>query len=264
MQRLRPGTLAQDLATDTVHVYEMNLDGGPHNIAAHLASLSPRERAQAGRFATPDLTRKYVLSHSGMHWALAQHLKISPSEVTLDYGAHGKPCLGPVHARALEFNLSHSGEKCLLAIASNMPIGIDIERVRRLGDWYAIASRFFSEREAACLASLPADDLAQAFFATWARKESYIKALGLGLSLSLSAFEVEVLPNAAARLIWALDEAEGPSAWSLCDLDINADYRAAIAIRGHHYRIQRWQVDWSVVINEERSSEERSSRIATE
>ena len=214
-----------------VHVFDFDLRVGDRELNELIQVLDEHEVAQAQRFATADLKRKYVASHGNVRHVLGRYLGVSPGEVRLFVGSHGKPSLHAAHASSLRFNLSHSGEKCLLALTLNREVGVDVERVRPLEDWREIAHRFFSNRETARLAELPAHLSEQAFFATWSRKEAYIKALGLGLALDLSSFEVEVDPRKPGQLIWAANETEGPKQWLMCDVDVDPEYRAALAVR---------------------------------
>ena len=45
----------------------------------------------------------------------------------------------------IRFNLSHSREMALLAVARDVEVGVDIERVRPLQEYAAIAERFFPQ-----------------------------------------------------------------------------------------------------------------------
>jgi len=227
----------EQFEASTVHVYEVDLLFGEDDLAELLKLLDDRELAQAKRFATPALKRKYVASHGNVRLALARYLDTFPSDIRFVEGPHGKPQIDPGHATEIRFNLSHSGEKCLIAVTTGTEVGIDVEQIRKLDDWQAISQRFFSEREAARLDALPQELVQLAFFATWSRKESYIKALGLGLALDLGAFEVEVDPRKEAHLVWAQDTSEGPPHWSMRDISVGPGYRAAVALRDRRCNI---------------------------
>ena len=95
-------------------------------------------------------------------------------------GPHGKPYLEG--AGDVEFNLSHSGDLALVAVARGVRVGVDVERVRDLDDRDAIARRFFSPRERDEFTALPDGLKTTAFFRLWTCKESYIKCIGTGLS----------------------------------------------------------------------------------
>jgi len=84
-----------------------------------------------------------------------------------------------------QFSLSHSGETAMCGVSAQ-PIGCDIEKARPFD--VHLAERFFHPDEWAYLSSLPQDAREEGFFRLWTRKESYMKALGLGFSLPMSSF----------------------------------------------------------------------------
>ncbi len=88
------------------------------------------------------------------------------------------------------FSLSHSGSWALCAVADR-EVGADIQERRACKE--ALVRRFFApdERDAV----LRAPDRDRAFTSVWARKESYAKALGLGLKLPMESFSVFALPS---------------------------------------------------------------------
>ncbi|QYJ92692.1 4'-phosphopantetheinyl transferase family protein [Shewanella spartinae] len=121
---------------------------------------------------------------------------IAPSEWRFDYLDKGKPMLSKAFfARShLVFNLSHSGDYMLLAIAKSpqLELGVDIERLRQNTNIHAILNHYFTRQEREALLALPSARQRQRFFDLWALKESYIKAKGLGLALSLKSFYFEL------------------------------------------------------------------------
>jgi 4'-phosphopantetheinyl transferase len=61
-------------------------------------------------------------------------------------------------------------------------VGIDLEYMREDFATIEVAERFFSKDEFEALKATPNDRRAEAFFNRWSRKESYIKAIGMGVS----------------------------------------------------------------------------------
>lgn len=95
----------------------------------------------------------------------------------------GKPYLTdlPVH-----FSLSHSGVYSACVIADE-PIGLDIQMDR---DFHpGVSRRCFTPEEMDILLKCPSKDYA--FSMLWSLKESYLKALGTGLSKSMQSVSVE-------------------------------------------------------------------------
>jgi 4'-phosphopantetheinyl transferase len=92
----------------------------------------------------------------------------------------GKPVL--CDYPRLKINISHSGDYAVCA-ASDNEIGIDIQKTRRAN--FRIAQRYFTSTECEYIGN---DE--SRFFELWAKKESYVKATGTGLTVPLNSFSV--------------------------------------------------------------------------
>ena len=101
---------------------------------------------------------------------------------TITVGEIGKPAWD---VEGLYFNLSHSGDWAACAIADR-PLGLDVQE--RCAYCEGLVRRFFSEAERREIEG--AADRDQAFGRIWSLKESWIKALGTGLSTPLASFSV--------------------------------------------------------------------------
>ena len=106
-------------------------------------------------------------------------------------GANGKLYLKNT---GMYFNISHSGDYVVLAVADN-EVGVDIEKIEPYNN--AVAARCFTERELEWLQTQRTDET---FCRLWTAKESVMKASGLGFSLPPETFCV--LPmDASAHFI---------------------------------------------------------------
>jgi 4'-phosphopantetheinyl transferase len=114
----------------------------------------------------------------------------------------------------IDFNISHSGEYVVCAVASNMQIGIDIEEIKpvdfpdfdnvmTMAEWENIHH---------------ATDPLRAFYTHWTIKESVIKADSRGLTVPLT--DINIHPQFA--------ELEG-KIWYLNELSIDDNYCLSIA-----------------------------------
>lgn len=83
------------------------------------------------------------------------------------------------------FSLSHSGNWAIAAF-SDCEIGCDIQQIKDVN--LNIAKRYFTSEEYEYI--IASKDKVDSFFSLWSRKESYIKAIGTGLSTSLKSFNV--------------------------------------------------------------------------
>lgn len=104
----------------------------------------------------------------------------------------GKPCLAG--RPDLHISISHSGPYATCAFGDK-PVGIDIEMWRTHPKWQRIVDKMHPrEREAMtrlCGGTISRDtaEPVRQFCDLWVRKESFLKAVGEGLRLSLDAFD---------------------------------------------------------------------------
>jgi 4'-phosphopantetheinyl transferase len=193
------------LALDAAHVWRVRLDPSV-DLQDSWELLSDDERNRAGRLVQEQHRRRFVAAHAGLRRILAGYTASAPRALEFARGPHGKPALAMAGAGSrpgLEFNLSHSGDLGLVAVARERPVGVDLERWKHEMDHLALAARFFSPAERASLQALAArrDDLVYGFFAAWTRKEAYLKARGEGVMRGLHHFDVTLAPEEPARLL---------------------------------------------------------------
>jgi 4'-phosphopantetheinyl transferase len=234
---LPPKTAA--LQHDEVHVWLADLNHLRFRPRDVDRILSHEERERAARFYLQRDRNHFTAGRAVLRSILARYLNIDPSRVQFSRGPHGKPVLTTDGGGdALCFNLSHSSDVALCAVARGRDVGVDVERVRADINVDLIAERFFSEREIAALRLLPPENKQKAFFTCWVRKEAYLKAKGDGLAMGLDGFSVSFLPGEPAALLDVPGHPEEALAWSLRELDFDPSYAAALAVRAGEYRMR--------------------------
>lgn len=214
-----------------INAWLLEIDDAAAVVGRYAALLDPAEAERAGRFRASSDAHAYITARGALRLLLGRALGRDPRALELVAGVHGKPALAAAGAapQPLQFNLSHSGSRVLLALCRDDPVGVDIEAPRVVPDQLPIARRFFSAGEAAALAALPVAQQQAAFFRCWTRKEAYLKAHGTGLSGGLGSFSVSLDELAPPQ--WFRDPAE-PAGWTLLPLAVPDGYCAAIAWRG--------------------------------
>jgi 4'-phosphopantetheinyl transferase len=129
---------------------------------------------------------------SALRELLAHALGIEPTDVPIVAGEHGRPELAPghmqTHARAIDFNASHSGAHGLIALTTARRVGVDIEARAPGFDWRSIADIALSGQERAHLETIASDAQTAAFYDLWVTKEAVLKAHGAGVAEGLRHF----------------------------------------------------------------------------
>lgn len=89
------------------------------------------------------------------------------------------------------FNISHSGEHCAIMISDSI-CGADIEEIRPFPQ--RVIKRICTHEEQNYLSLLPEKEQETAKWMLWTLKESYVKAIGNGLSFGMKNISFKNLP----------------------------------------------------------------------
>jgi len=183
--------------------------------------LSPAERARADRFVRPEDGRRWARARGILRALLGDYADADPAELRFEEGAHGKPALV---GHRLRFNLSHSGDTALYALALGVEVGVDVELPRRELDHVALAARALGAETAARLEALDPAAREREFLRAWVRWEAVLKCRGTGIG------GVEEAPA-------------GPAPW-VRELDLGEAGAAALAVAdsGAMLRCWRWPI----------------------
>ncbi len=194
----QPGIDASGLAPDEIRVWLVELDGGLNaeddvdsaGPGPELALLAADEQARAARFVRARDRRRFVRCRAALREILGGLLGESPGSLRFRARGQGKPELDFTEAGAdrtedradLRFNVSHSSELALIAVCRGRELGVDLERVRAIGEADRIVASFFSPAEQAEFAAIAGAAKSLAFPRGWTRKEAVLKGLGIGLA----------------------------------------------------------------------------------
>ncbi len=200
-----------------IDVWDICLPDHAGEQAAFRELLTPEERDRAARFFRPADADGFVLARGLLRRILGEYLDRPPAEIRFARNGNGKPF---IENHPLEFNLSHSRERTLIAVTSGRQVGIDIEFRRKDLSMEAIAARWFAPEERAFFQSLqnPCDG----FFDIWAKKEAYVKALGIGIYKNLNTFAVPTGGEPGDPMMGT------DGKWFFQTLGIAPDYAAAL------------------------------------
>lgn len=215
------------LQTEEIHVWHTDLGISVQTVDRLLGVLDSGEQARAARFLAADARRQYVISHVFLRIALSQYLQLAAQNICFGATGNGKPEL--IGGSGLCFNLSHTEGTAAIVIARNRRVGIDVEKIRGNLSPLELATRFFSAEEREWLRSQPAPEQLAAFFSCWTAKESYIKAVGEGLAMSLTGFAIVPKIGTARLELNIYGQPEESKKWTVWQLELKAGTCAAIA-----------------------------------
>jgi 4'-phosphopantetheinyl transferase len=195
-------------------------------------SLTAEEVAQGRRFVFEADRQRFCVARGLLRAILGAYSGTNPGDLRFTTSDHGKPRLDLLGqgsggqdggAASLEFNVSHSGDAVLIAVATGRPVGVDIEQMKLGVDLLELARSCFTPVERAVVFA-DADGARHRFYQYWACKEAWMKADGRGLSLPLTEFSLVAGSEGSYRI-----EPADPREWQVRALRAYDGYAAAVA-----------------------------------
>ena len=224
-----------------VHLWKVPLNQTTQELDLLGQALASDERARAERFHFERDRRRFIAARGQLRMILSRYTGVHPRALVFAYGARGKPSLKEApDATWPRFNLTHSGELALVAVAQDRNVGVDVEEIHSIHALERIAQQFFSPRENAQLLAVPKARRLEAFFRCWTLKEAYLKATGDGLWRPTDTFDValhqlrESKRLQKSRLLSVADDSQEASRWSLITLAPEPGYVGALAVEKNY------------------------------
>lgn len=221
------------LSDSDVHIwYRGTTSLGVDVVKSADRTLSIEERARRDRLQNEGDRRDFTIAHDLLRRALSRHADVPPTDWQFTTSEYGKPSIESADPQllALAFNLSHTRGWVACAITSNMPLGVDVERIDKSRCVREIADRYFSEAETAWLRHCSNDLRNIRFTELWSLKEAFLKGAGVGLYGSLKSISFQF--DGHAHINFSTLSAVDRHDWYFALFAPADDLRLAIAVQG--------------------------------
>lgn len=200
--------------TDIIQIWHGTVVADDAHYPTYLRILDAVEQAHAETIKNPLPRKRYVEVHGRLRMVLAQTLNVPPETITIQKTEHGKPYL--VDTPEWVFNLSHSANAMVIAVAWNCQLGVDVEFCKPRTGLAGLVDKCFGEEEIAYWKRLPEDQKVTEFYRFWTRKEAFVKATGRGIALGLSHCVIN--PENQERFLRVPAECGQASKWHALDM----------------------------------------------
>ena len=174
------------LLPGNIHIWYAPLDVTADRLAHCRSLLVASEMLRANRYKFTEHRRRFTVARATLRSIINYYTNMRPHDIKLYENANGKPMV----SGRLQFNLSHSHELAVYAFTLDADIGVDVEQVRPIQNIDSLIRNYYSPIEQTYVLNRPKALLHERFLDVWVRKEAWIKAIGTGLSHSLTSFSV--------------------------------------------------------------------------
>ena len=214
---------------DDIEVFHVDLAPNDDFEAVAFSWLDAGERERWRKFLFPGPKRRFALCRAVLRREICDRVRCQNGQLTFEEAEHGKP-FAVVEGRRvpISFNVTHSGQHGLIAFGSTERLGIDIEERTENRHIELLSETVFGPDERRELDSAVGQGKIEMFFDLWTVKEALVKALGAGMTLDTSEFEVPLsMRRGAERAVFTFPHLTD-SKWQIVNLS-NEDFAAAIA-----------------------------------
>ena len=174
-----------------LEIFHVDTAADADAIAIALDWLDESEHRRRDRYLSELPRRQFTLCRAALRVILADRLGCPNRDLRFAAGERGKPfALVGGQRRAVSFNVSHSGEQGLIALAPRGRLGADVEerRTRRTID--QLIETLLTQAEQSRLKGLDQASRTARFYDLWAAKEALVKATGLGHAVDVARLDL--------------------------------------------------------------------------
>lgn len=162
------------------------------DFAYAISCVQLEEKERLARYVFRKDIRASLIGRLMMRKFVHEYAHVPYNDIILTRDANSKPILGNGFSN-FNFNVSHQGDYTVMAAETrNVTLGVDVMKLeytggKPLGEFFRIMNRNFSASEWEEIKHFAPDESEQIgmFCRHWALKESYVKALGVGITINL-------------------------------------------------------------------------------
>lgn len=191
-----------------------NWSPSPQQFRQAISFIQPEEKQRLGRFVFRKDVRASLAGRLLIRKFINDHTEIPYRDIKISRDENNKPCLENTVKSPLLFNVSHQGSYTVLAGEINLPsktagdlkLGVDVMKLeysggKKLSEFFRIMDRNFSKREWEEIRYEKFNKETgvgekererfqiEMFCRHWALKESYVKAIGVGIVVDLRSLD---------------------------------------------------------------------------
>lgn len=167
---------------DTIDIYTLHLRDFTPN-SCHIDSAIT---AKASTYKSGKKRQEYLASEWLRRFVLKQYLHVQEQDIAFDATDKGRPFLKD-HSH-YDFNISHTKDYIVMAVAKGQKIGIDIQSSRARIDALGIAKQYYANSEYQWLSTLSPNKIDYYFYLLWTLKEASLKRTGDGIAFGLAHY----------------------------------------------------------------------------
>ncbi|QDS93457.1 4'-phosphopantetheinyl transferase sfp [Roseimaritima multifibrata] len=190
-------------------------------------ALCAEETERATLFRKPTSANQFVVGRGMARRLLGAKLNCAPESIPFRFSPHGKPLLDS--PQQLGFNVAHTTGMVLCAIGEYQQVGVDVESTGRKVD-IRLAERYFAKSEVEWVFARPPAEQTSAFLKIWTLKESFIKAIGTGLTMPLDEFAFHDLESSQPTVRIDSDQHGKDTDWHAFVFQPVPGYVAALSV----------------------------------
>ncbi|XP_062830652.1 L-aminoadipate-semialdehyde dehydrogenase-phosphopantetheinyl transferase [Anolis carolinensis] len=206
--------------------------------------IQPEEKERIAQFVFGRDAKAATAGRLLIRKLIAEKLNVPWNKIQLQRTSKGKPVLANDINSAesnFSFNVSHQGDYAVLAAEPDCQVGIDVMKTSLPGsgsipEFFRIMNRQFTEEEWRTIKSMNNEWLQlDLFHRHWALKESFIKAIGIGIGFNLQRIEFHVSPiklevgKTSAETVMLLD-GEEEKEWTFEETRLDDYHHVAVAL----------------------------------
>lgn len=222
---------------DEVQVWGVLLEIADSELPQATSVLSREEQERAGQLISGGHRRRSIAAHAMLRAILSRYCGASPEQLVIRRTSDGKPVLSDYPS--IQFNLTHSHGRALIAVARDREVGVDLEQVRREVDVVRLAKRFLSERDLTLIEHGDPAQRHERFLKAWVAREAVFKTDGKGITFPLHRDYLELTGDGTRGWLVLGDTASDEKRRPVRFLSLDSGWIGAVAAEG---------TDWTVTV----------------